>query len=115
MQVAHSCEATHVWDLGCGNGAVLLDAAVSLGLMGYGVDLDAELLDRARESARQVREISQISGAAGLLPRVPPNQPSAVMLAISLSGSLMPPANDAGRGFGPGRGEGRTQHPGKSL
>ena len=41
-----------IYDLGCGDGRIVIAAARQYGLRGLGVDIDANLINRARENAR---------------------------------------------------------------
>ena len=42
-----------VYDLGCGDGRIVISAARDRGARGVGVEIDADLVDRARVAARQ--------------------------------------------------------------
>lgn len=42
-----------VYDLGCGDGRLLIQAAVDYGVRGVGIDVDGALIDRARQLANR--------------------------------------------------------------
>ena len=50
-----------VYDLGCGDGRIVIRAAQRFGARGVGVDLDATLLEHARENAREAGVASLVS------------------------------------------------------
>jgi cyclopropane fatty-acyl-phospholipid synthase-like methyltransferase len=51
--LAQLTPADLVYDLGCGDGRLLIQAAVDYGVRGVGIDVDGALLDRARYRADQ--------------------------------------------------------------
>ena len=51
--LAQLTPADLVYDLGCGDGRLLVQAAVDYGVRGVGIDVDGALLDRARRKADQ--------------------------------------------------------------
>lgn len=51
--IAQLTPADLVYDLGCGDGRLLVQAAVDYGVRGIGIDVDGALLDRARHRADQ--------------------------------------------------------------
>ncbi|MGF1519798.1 MAG: methyltransferase domain-containing protein [Nodosilinea sp.] len=53
VQLAELTPADVVYDLGCGDGLLLLQAVVDYGVRGVGVDVDAALLEQARGQAQQ--------------------------------------------------------------
>lgn len=53
LALAGASEADTVFDLGCGDGAIVIRAAQRLGCRGVGVELDAELIEAARVNARE--------------------------------------------------------------
>eukprot|EP00192_Tetraselmis_astigmatica_P019198 CAMPEP_0117667046 /NCGR_PEP_ID=MMETSP0804-20121206/10736_1 /TAXON_ID=1074897 /ORGANISM="Tetraselmis astigmatica, Strain CCMP880" /LENGTH=226 /DNA_ID=CAMNT_0005474703 /DNA_START=59 /DNA_END=739 /DNA_ORIENTATION=+ len=55
LQECHSLKPSRVIDLGCGNGAALMQACLLLGVPGWEADLDEELLAIAADSAKQAR------------------------------------------------------------
>ncbi len=52
--LAQLIPADLVYDLGCGDGRLLIQAAVDYGVRGVGIDVDGALLDRARSIADRV-------------------------------------------------------------
>lgn len=48
----HCTTADVVVDLGCGDGRVIVSAVRATGCRGIGVDLDASLIEKAKESSR---------------------------------------------------------------
>lgn len=53
LELAKVTERDLVYDLGCGDGRILVRAAKRFGAHGYGVDIDAKLVDQARENAKK--------------------------------------------------------------
>jgi SAM-dependent methyltransferase len=51
LEVAGVTKDDVVFDLGCGDGRILIAAAVKYGARGVGVDVDAALIERARAAA----------------------------------------------------------------
>ena len=54
VQLAELTPADVVYDLGCGDGRLLIRAAVDYGVRGVGVDVDAALLEQARGQAQRL-------------------------------------------------------------
>ncbi|MBE9155522.1 class I SAM-dependent methyltransferase [Nodosilinea sp. LEGE 06152] len=54
LKLADLSAADVVYDLGCGDGRLLVQAALDYGVQGVGVDIDPVLLEQARALARQV-------------------------------------------------------------
>lgn len=53
LKLADLTAADVVYDLGCGDGRLLIQAAVDYGVQGVGIDVDPELLGQARAKARE--------------------------------------------------------------
>lgn len=53
LEIAHVTKRDLVYDLGCGDGRILIRAAQRFGARGYGIDIDAKLVEEARETARK--------------------------------------------------------------
>jgi SAM-dependent methyltransferase len=53
LKLAEVKKGDVVYDLGCGDGRVVITAAKDYGATGVGIDIDAELIQRARENARK--------------------------------------------------------------
>jgi SAM-dependent methyltransferase len=53
LELAHVTDRDLVYDLGCGDGRIVIRAAQRFGAHGYGVDIDPKLVAEARESARK--------------------------------------------------------------
>ncbi|HIK46347.1 MAG TPA: class I SAM-dependent methyltransferase [Leptolyngbyaceae cyanobacterium M65_K2018_010] len=51
LKLAELTGKDRVYDLGCGDGRLLIAAASTYGCSGVGIDVDGELLDRARAGA----------------------------------------------------------------
>jgi SAM-dependent methyltransferase len=51
LKLANLTAEDHVYDLGCGDGRLLIQAAIEYGITGVGVDLDEKLLEIARTKA----------------------------------------------------------------
>jgi SAM-dependent methyltransferase len=54
LRLAELTPADRVYDLGCGDGRLLLQAALTYGASGVGIDVDAGLLELARAKAEAV-------------------------------------------------------------
>ncbi len=52
LEMAELCASDVVFDLGCGDGRIVIEAAVRYGVRAVGVDLDPSLVERARANAR---------------------------------------------------------------
>ena len=50
-KLAELTPADHVYDLGCGDGRLLIQAALDYGVTAVGIDVDADLLATARTKA----------------------------------------------------------------
>ncbi|MGB3137872.1 MAG: methyltransferase domain-containing protein [Nodosilinea sp.] len=55
LKLAELSAADIVYDLGCGDGHLLIEAAVNYGVRGVGIDVDSDLLDKARAGASWAR------------------------------------------------------------
>jgi ribosomal protein L11 methylase PrmA len=53
LELAHVSRADTVYDLGCGDGRIVIAAAKTFGARGVGVDLDPVRIQEARENARK--------------------------------------------------------------
>ena len=51
LKLAELTPADHVYDLGCGDGRLLIQAALDYGVTAVGIDVDADLLATARTKA----------------------------------------------------------------
>ncbi len=54
LKLAELSAADVVYDLGCGDGRLLIQAAIDYGVQGVGIDVDPVLLEQARARACQV-------------------------------------------------------------
>jgi SAM-dependent methyltransferase len=52
LTLAELSPSDRVYDLGCGDGRLLIQAALTYGVSGVGIDVDAELLEQARVKAQ---------------------------------------------------------------
>jgi SAM-dependent methyltransferase len=52
LKLAELSVNDRVYDLGCGDGRLLIQAALTYGVSGVGIDVDAELLNQARAKAQ---------------------------------------------------------------
>lgn len=53
LELAELTREDHVYDLGCGDGRLLIRAAIDYGVTGTGIDLDETLLSLARTQAQR--------------------------------------------------------------
>ncbi|WP_035991143.1 SAM-dependent methyltransferase [Leptolyngbya sp. KIOST-1] len=53
LRLAALSAADVIYDLGCGDGRLLIQAALGYGVQGVGIDVDPLLLEQARASAQQ--------------------------------------------------------------
>lgn len=60
LELGQVTETDYIYDLGCGDGRILITAAQQYGVKGMGVDLDPERVQEATYAARQL----------GLVPRI---------------------------------------------
>ncbi len=61
VKLAELTPADVVYDLGCGDGRLLIQAAVEGGVTGTGIDVDAALLNQAQSNARQAEVGDRLS------------------------------------------------------
>ncbi len=61
LEIAQVRSSDCVYDLGCGDGRILIRAAQHRGVRGLGVDLDPERIQEARRSARELDLVPQIA------------------------------------------------------
>eukprot|EP00775_Hariotina_reticulata_P003390 gene3390-3664_t len=52
LQLAEVTSADHVFDIGCGDGRILILAAEQFGARGFGMELDAELAKVAEDAVK---------------------------------------------------------------
>jgi SAM-dependent methyltransferase len=55
LRLAQVKKGDVVYDLGCGDGRIVIAAAARFGARGVGIEIDPELVARARENARRAR------------------------------------------------------------
>ena len=61
LTIARVTSADVVYDLGSGDGRIVIEAARKYGARGVGIELDAELVKRAREGAREAGVADKVS------------------------------------------------------
>src|SRR5450432_110068 len=55
LKLAGVKQSDNVYDLGCGDGRIVIAAAKDYGARGVGIDINPELIQEARENARKAR------------------------------------------------------------
>ena len=60
LEIAHVGKDDFVYDLGCGDGRIVIAAAQKAGARGVGVDLDPERIKESLENARQARVTDRV-------------------------------------------------------
>lgn len=67
LKLAELEPSDRVYDLGCGDGRLLIQAAVNYGVQGVGIDVDAALLNQARRNTHQANVGHRLSFTQGNL------------------------------------------------
>ena len=65
LEMAGLSPQDHVYDLGCGDGRLLIKAATHYGITGVGIDIDGTLLSEARTNAKQAGVQSHLTFMKG--------------------------------------------------
>ncbi len=65
LEMAQVTANDTVYDLGCGDGRIVIAAAQKYGARGVGVDIDPERIKEARENARQARVADRVRFVLG--------------------------------------------------
>ena len=82
LDLARIGQGDVVYDLGCGDGRIIIEAARSRGARGVGVEIDEVLVDRARVHARQAGVADRVSIVRGDLFTLDVSPASVVMLYL---------------------------------
>ena len=82
LDLARVAQGDVVYDLGCGDGRIIIEAARSRGARGVGVEIDEVLVDRARVHARQAGVADRVSIVRGDLFTLDVSPASVVMLYL---------------------------------
>ena len=82
LDLARVAPGDVVYDLGCGDGRIIIEAARSRGARGVGVEIDEVLVDRARVHARQAGVADRVSIVRGDLFALDVSPASVVMLYL---------------------------------
>ena len=82
LDLARVGQGDVVYDLGCGDGRIIIEAARSRGARGVGVEIDEVLVDRARVHARQAGVADRVSIVRGDLFTLDVSPASVVMLYL---------------------------------
>lgn len=67
LRLANLTPVDHIYDLGCGDGRLLIQAAKDYGVTGVGIDIDDILLETARSNAERARVSNSIAFLRGNL------------------------------------------------
>jgi len=61
LRLANVTKADVVYDLGCGDGRIVIAAAKEFGARGVGIDIDPELVEKATVNAREAGVLGQVT------------------------------------------------------
>ena len=61
LRLANIKKGDVVYDLGCGDGRIVIAAAEKFGARGVGIDIDPERISEARENARKARVAGRVT------------------------------------------------------
>jgi len=89
LLLAGVTSADTLFDLGCGDGAILIRAAQRMGCRGLGVELDAELVQAARANARTARVERLVQFVHGDAREVDLAAPTVVTLYLNAAANLL--------------------------
>ncbi|MGB3203293.1 MAG: methyltransferase domain-containing protein [Nodosilinea sp.] len=82
LELADLTPTDVVYDLGCGDGRLLIQAAVDHGVQGVGIDVDPALLEAARTCARQAKVDHRLSFLQGNLFEADLHRATVVMIYL---------------------------------
>lgn len=82
LSLAQLTPADRVYDLGCGDGRLLIRAAVDYGVWGVGVDVNGDLLEQARDRAGQAGVSDRLRFVQGNLFTTPLHDATVVLIYL---------------------------------
>jgi SAM-dependent methyltransferase len=83
LRVANLSKDSTVYDLGCGDGRIVISAAVHYGARGVGIDIDPERIRESRQNARAMGVSDRVKFIQADLFKADIHQATAVMLYLS--------------------------------
>jgi cyclopropane fatty-acyl-phospholipid synthase-like methyltransferase len=92
LQLAKVTSADVVYDLGCGDGRIVIEAAKKYGAQGVGIDIDPKRIEEANENAKEAGVTDKVTFLVGDLFEANISRATVVMLYLlpSLNKKLMP-------------------------
>lgn len=88
LEVADVDENDVVYDLGCGDGRIVITAAKEYGASGVGIDIDPERIEEANENARKAKVTDKVEFRTGNLFETDFSEASVVTLYLLTSLNL---------------------------